>query len=162
MATEFSLEGGRAVAEALKQLPQKYVRRGLAQAFRAGAKVVADEAKNQLRQRGAVNTGELLKGIRVASSSLNTIRRSGAIAQIGVVKPHSRRAHLTEYGTGPRRQKNGRYTGRSPAKPFLRPALDIKGAAAIQVIANMTAENIKIIAGQLSAGQKVSLRRRKK
>jgi HK97 gp10 family phage protein len=41
-------------------------------------------------------------------------------------------AHLVEFGTGPRYQKNGKYVGAMPADPFLRPAFDSEARPTIE------------------------------
>ena len=81
-----------------------------------GAKIVAAAAKSAAPQ-GA--TGNLKKGIKAKFlRQISNYPRSAAAVSNA---PHD---HLVEYGTAPRRQKNGRYTGSMPAHPFFRPAVD--------------------------------------
>jgi len=44
-------------------------------------------------------------------------------------------AHLLEFGTGPRYQKNGRYTGQVAATPMLQPAWDMNKNAILRGLA---------------------------
>jgi HK97 gp10 family phage protein len=80
-----------------------------------GAKVVAAAAK----AKAPVVTGNLKKGIK--AKLLKPISGKPRSAAAVSNAPH---AYLVEYGSGPRTQKNGRYTGRMPANPYFRPAVD--------------------------------------
>eukprot|EP00998_Keelungia_sp_KM082_P002248 NODE_12731_length_443_cov_1.560127_g12708_i0.p2 GENE.NODE_12731_length_443_cov_1.560127_g12708_i0~~NODE_12731_length_443_cov_1.560127_g12708_i0.p2 ORF type:complete len:125 (-),score=21.43 NODE_12731_length_443_cov_1.560127_g12708_i0:69-443(-) len=53
--------------------------------------------------------------------------------------PH---AHLVEWGTGPRTQQNGRYTGQMPPQPFLQPAWDANKAGLLQGLGSRLWEEI--------------------
>jgi len=72
-----------------------------------------------------------------AQAALRTAYREqgGAVAAL-VLGPDlangGNTAHLVEFGTGPRYQKNGKYVGEMPAQPFLRPAFDAEAGPTIE------------------------------
>jgi len=84
-----------------------------------GAKVVAAAAKARAPQGP---TGNLKKGVK--AKYLRQISNYPRSAAAAVDRKIARHAHIIEYGTKPRYQKSGRYTGIGPAKPFFRPAVD--------------------------------------
>jgi len=84
-----------------------------------GAKVVAAAARGKA-PRGP--SGNLKKGVKAKFlRQISSYPRSAAAA---VDRKIARHAHIIEYGTKPRYQKSGRYTGIGPAMPFFRPAVD--------------------------------------
>lgn len=103
----------RTIKDLAKCLPNDKVE----QVMMEGAKIVADDAKTRAPM-GA--TGNLKKGIR--AKFLKPISMNPRAAAAVSNAPHD---HLVEYGTAPRTQKNGRYTGAMPAHPFFRPAVDV-------------------------------------
>lgn len=158
---DFTIEGGQHIQKALLELPRRYQRQAMKNAFMAGARIVAKEARAQAKSK-QIGT-KFSKSIVARIGTARDRKRLGksTIAKVALKKPHSRLAHLFEFGTAPRRQRNGRFTGQIMAKPFLRPALDVAGGRAIKEIARISKLNIETIARQLGAGQKVSLRRKK-
>lgn len=111
--------GAKEIENALKELPNKIAGSILFKSLRAGANVI----KKEMQVRVPKRTGALAKSIMIARDSKATKRKGSATVVIGFRRPVSRRAHLTEYGT-----RN------SSAQPFVRPALDGKGNAAIKAI----------------------------
>ena len=113
----------------LKQLESKIEKKLVRQALRAGAKVVAEEAK----QLAPVDTGELKSKIKVWA-----LKRSRK--RIGVLVGTSAKeytgdqfyAAFVEYGTKDQ-----------PAKPFLGPAAEAKGPEAAAVVEKTLAEGIE-------------------
>lgn len=156
--TQFRITGGKEIQRVLEEMPRQLQRKALVHAFTEGAKLVRDGAKAQ-----AVSLPPgFAKALTVQRPNARyRRRRAGGRETVVVVAlkrgKYSRLAHLFEFGTAERHQKSGRYTGRITAQPFLRPALDSQGAAAIARIARVLAENIEIIARQLRSGQKISL-----
>lgn len=64
--------------------------------------------------------------------SIGTVKRGRSRdkeVRVGATAPH---AHLIEFGTGPRRQKSGRYTGVGPKRPFMRQAYDATRAEVLR------------------------------
>lgn len=69
------------------------------------------------RTRTGVNAARVLRVRR-------SVAKAGGLAAVGFRQPHSRLTHLIEFGTSERVQKTtGRKTGRMPARPFIRPAM---------------------------------------
>jgi len=119
----------RKLNKKLKQLESKLEKKIIRQALRAGAKVVAKEAK----QLAPVDTGELKSKIKVWA-----LKRSRK--KIGVLVGTSAKeytgdqfyAAFIEYGTKD-----------MPAKPFLGPAAEAKGPEAATVVEKTLAEGIE-------------------
>lgn len=161
---EFGIKGGQELAAFLDQLPDKLVRNVLRGGLRAGAREIAKEAKAGIHSI----SGELARGVKVATATVKGqarayVRLRGKAAYIG---------RFVEYGTAPHiiRAKGakasirtlnemdargslvigGRFVGsvvRHPgakAKPFLRPALDRKAAAAVNAAGEYIARRLKI------------------
>lgn len=119
-------EFSRTLLELAKSLPNEKTEPIMME----GAKIVAAAAKANAAQVTKRKTGNLLKGIntKFLRQISNYPRSTAAVSNA----PHD---HLVEYGTAPRRQKNGRYTGSMPAHPFFRPAVDTnKGRIQNQII----------------------------
>jgi hypothetical protein len=152
---KFNIEGGKEIEAALKRLPVEYQKKALYNAFRAGALKVAKEAARK------APTPELGEALTVRKPTRRQRTTPGTVAVVALRRPVSRLAHLFEFGSAPRKQKDGHETGQHPARPFLRPALDLMGPEAIRAIAEITKENIAEIALRLSKGQKVRLRSRR-
>lgn len=146
MAKQINITGGKELAEFLKTLPTKLERNVMRGAMRAGAKVVADEAKRNV----PVRMGKLKKSIRVSSKSKRG--EISASAKAGNKKVFY--ASWVEFGTAPHMivakkmflrflAKDGRnvttysveHTG-AKSKPFMRPALDGKAADSIRAVGN--------------------------
>lgn len=173
MRTEYTLTGAQDIERLLLQLPVQYQKRALQNAFRAGAKIVMEEAKSQAQRKG-IGSGGFVDSITLARPSRGQGLGKDSVIVIALKKTHSKLAHIFEFGTAPRFRNSGRsrrgkkgdhaggFTGQITPTPFLRPALDIKGAEAIAMIAKVTRENIETIVRQLARGDKVSLRRKRR
>jgi len=119
----------RKLNKKLKQLESKIEKKIIRQALRAGAKVIAKEAK----QLAPVDTGELKSKIKVWA-----LKRSRK--KIGVLVGTSAKeytgdqfyAAFVEYGTKDQ-----------PAKPFLGPAAEAKGPEAKAAVEKKLAEGIE-------------------
>lgn len=102
-------------------------------AVRAGMKVIATEAKRLVPR----DTGALGDSITVV---IDRGSEDGErVALLGFERPHSARAHLTEYGTS-----------RSRAQPFVRPALDSKANEALEKMGASLARGINREAKKLA------------
>lgn len=153
MDVKFDIKGAQEIERILKQMPIKYERRIAKNALRAAARVIRNEAK----RRVPVDTGNLKKSISV-------VTLPGRIPAVAVTNKRGKGekndgwyAHLVEFGTKPHSTaKGGRKAGLSaldarvhpgtPARPFLRPALDNKSAEAIQIIADATGKALARLA----------------
>lgn len=92
-----------------------------------GAKTIQGSVKEKAPKG---KTGNLIKDIKVKQ-----LPKIGDSPKSAIVKSTSPADHLVEFGTKPRRQKNGRYTGSMPAKPFFRPAVDANKEPVLRQIA---------------------------
>lgn len=156
--------GAKELAKALNALPLKIERNIMRAALRAGAAVIAEEARNNVSNV----SGELKATIRTSSNS-----KKGMVEANAVVgrKKKGWYATFVEFGTAPHiiragknkpalsfRDRNGiwrrvvevNHTG-AVAKPFMRPAFDTKGEAAVQAVADkirerLTEQNINNVA----------------
>ena len=147
--------GGKALAKALNELPLKIERNIMRSALRAGAAVIAAEAK----QNVSVVSGELQRTIRTSSNSKRGMVEANAI--VGSRKK-GWYASFVEFGTAPHiitagknapmlsfRDSNGiwrrvfsvNHTG-GVAKPFMRPAFDNKGDDAVRAVADKIRERL--------------------
>jgi len=98
-----------------------------------GAKVIAAVAKAKAPQGP---TGNLKKAVKAKLlKQISNYPRSAAAAVDRKIAPH---AFIIEYGTKPRYQRSGRYTGIGSAQPFFRPAVDTnKGRIQGEVITKL-------------------------
>ena len=141
MATKsVNLKGAKEVQQFLQQLPVKVERNILRSALRAGAKVMADEAK----QNVPVDDGDLQRSIRVSTRARKGTVYAYAKAGGKNVYWHNwvefgTAAHLIKGKNGKSLFFNGTFTksvshpGAKP-KPFMRPALDAKASEAINAV----------------------------
>lgn len=138
----------------LQQLPAKVEAKVLRGGLRAGAKVIADEAKrlcpesppSATAKKYGATSGELRRSIRVSMRS----RRGVVQAFVKAGNKRAFYAHMVEYGTArhwikPKSRKSllvaraFREAVDHPGakrRPFMRPALDSKSAAAIEAMAD--------------------------
>ena len=106
---------------ALRQLGPKVEKKVLNAALKAGARVIVGEIKADGRAPRSLTQAAAEK-TATRNDMKNDIIKGDVYT--GFKSPHHRLAHLFEFGTGPRFQKNGRYTGQMTATPFVRPAID--------------------------------------
>jgi len=132
--TDFTIRGAKEMDKLLRELGPRTANRVGDQALRAGAKVIVEEAKRLV----SVKTGELRDAITVATEKSRTAGDE-RIVFIGFKPPVSRRAHLTEYGTS-----------KTPAKPFIRPAMDTRASDALAAIGKVLARGITREANKLA------------
>jgi HK97 gp10 family phage protein len=116
------IEGVEELRQILKRLPPAMGGEALKEAALEAMEPVLDKA----RQMVPVKSGRLRRslGIQIRNQSAAYIDvRVGANLEraLGETGPH---AHLVEFGSGPRYDKDGRFVGVMPAEPFMRPAWD--------------------------------------
>ena len=120
--TGLKLTGFKEMDLVLRQLPK------------ATAKRVADRAiKQALAPVAAAANAMLPKGMppvivekRLNKNQAKQFRGTeGETVRTMFVGSPSPRAHLEEFGTGPRCHKSGKYVGIMRARPFMRPAWDM-------------------------------------
>lgn len=147
--------GGKELAKALAELPVKIERNIMRAALRAGAAVIAAEARNNV----PVDSAELKSTIRTSSNS-----KRGMVEANAVVGRRKKGWYATfvEFGTAPHvitagknkpmlsfRDRNGiwrrvfevHHTG-AVAKPFMRPAFDNKSDEAVKVVVDKIRERL--------------------
>lgn len=148
MAKYLNISGGEALAKALKTLPARIERNIMRSAMRAGARVLANEAKANV----PIKEGDLRRSIRVTTNT-----RKGEVTARAVAgnRKEAFYAHMVEFGTvghmiHAKPGKMLRFTARdgktvetlrvlhpgARARPFMRPALDSKSNQAVAAIAN--------------------------
>jgi HK97 gp10 family phage protein len=140
MAQEINIKGGKELQELLNTLPVKLERSILRGAMRAGAKVILDEAKNNV----PVQSGDLRDSLRISTNA----RRGKVTASVRSGNKKVFYSNFVEYGTAAHSitaksggalsfggvfTKSVNVAGARP-KPFLRPALDTKSTEAINMI----------------------------
>lgn len=91
MADESTILGGRKLAEFLQQLPVKLEKNIMRAALAAGARVIRDEAKENV----PVKLGALRKSIKVSTNS----KRGTVTAKVKAGDKRAFYAHMVEYGT---------------------------------------------------------------
>jgi HK97 gp10 family phage protein len=163
MTKEVNIVGGADLAAFLKLLPKKLETNIMRAALRAGASVIAKEAKNNLSVH---KTGSLKKSIRTSSRSQKgtvfAYARAGGNRGAGNKDKSAFYSAFIEYGSAAHgivaknkpnlvfRARDGRlvktkfiplHPGFS-AKPFMRPAFDTKGAEAVAAVAKKIRERL--------------------
>jgi HK97 gp10 family phage protein len=141
MAEFLNIKGGAELQKLLDQLPVKIEKNIMRSALRAGARVIANEAKAIV----PVDDGDLKRSIRTGSSA----KRGKVIAYVRAGgKKGSFYAHMVEFGTAahlivPKNRKSLSIGGQqvsaahhpgAQAKPFMRPAFDNKANEAIVAV----------------------------
>lgn len=169
--TEFSIAGAEGIQKVLMGLPVQLQKRALYNAFKAGAEIVAEEARQKALRHGLPTsfTDDIIAGKPTRRQRLG----KETVAVVALKTGHSGWGHILEFGTaerirnskssrrGKKGNRAGGRTGRIAPHPFLRPALDIKANAATEAAARILRENVETITRQLAAGQKISLKRKK-
>jgi HK97 gp10 family phage protein len=141
------IKGLDALAKALKELPDRVAKNGLRAAVYAGAKVIRDEAKLQaLVATGTLKRAVILKQIPELSTKNKqtffvTVRQGKKYRKQGKKGNLSQDAwywRFVEFGTV-----------KMSARPFLRPAFDMKKNDALTAIKTRLAERIEQAAREL-------------
>ncbi len=140
MAQFKHIKGGEALQKFLTELPVKIEQNIMRSALRAGAKVIADEAKRNV----PIQSGDLRNSIRLSTKS-----RRGRVS--ATVKAGNKKAwyyRFVEFGTAaheikPKNAKSLFVAGifselvnhpGARAKPFMRPAFDSRSNDAIRAV----------------------------
>lgn len=112
------VKGIREIQALFDSAPARIQKNAASSGTQAVATAVAKGAK-----RKAMSHGGALAWL--ANKVIVVRKKRGAILtrQVGWKKPFARLAHLFEFGTAERVQKNGRRTGRMTPKPHLRSAV---------------------------------------
>lgn len=141
-----NLTGFNEVKAELNKFSDEFTRgKLLDNACAAGARVLSREIQGRspstsVRRAATVRKGRAaLKSVRVNKAS-----QIDGLAVVAFRKPHSGLVHLIEFGTSERIQKStGRRTGRMPARPFIRPAIDTAKDDVVRAMAKNLRVGIK-------------------
>lgn len=155
-STSIGLRGADEVEAVLKQLPDRVAKNVVIASLRGGARVIAKQARANVRANPSIDSALLEKNI--TSQVRKKSKRGSAVVAVGVrnVKRQvvrkgrkkamlanpSKYAHLVELGTKT-----------NPAEPFLRPAVDEKGAEAISTIGKFMLRGIDREVNKLASGK---------
>jgi len=133
MDINIEIQGKEAFEKTLLALAKSLPNNKVEPLMLEGAKVIAAVAKAKAPQGP---TGKLKKAVKAKLlKQISNYPRSAAAAVDRKIAPH---AYIIEYGTKPRYQKSGRYTGIGSAQPFFRPAVDTnKGRIQDEVITKL-------------------------
>lgn len=144
------------LSKLLKDLPERIQRDVVNAAASAGATVVKNEAKKNIKANGSLKTGRLYKSIRTKKK-----RGVHGVYQVFSDKTAGY-SHLVEFGTGPRKLTKPKQvkigsnwvwveqTGSMPAKPFFRPALDENHQKVMRKIAERMAKRMAKETGKMA------------
>ena len=151
------VQGLDQLAKALRELPQRVARNGLRAAVYAGAKVIRDEAKLQ----APVATGDL----GADQPPRGTLKRSVIMKQIPELSGARKQTFFVTVRHGKKYRKQGKKgnlsqdawywrfvefgTIKMSARPFLRPAFDMKKHEAVTAIKTRLAQRIEQAAQEL-------------
>lgn len=135
------IEGLRELEKALMELKtttakgvaRRAMKKSLAP-FRDRAAAMAPRGTEPLEGRDERLADSLAITTRLSRSQRRGLKLDRDTVYMFAGPSGQRHAHLVEFGTGPRFQKNGRYVGRMPAQPFMRPAWDATKAEVLKRI----------------------------
>ena len=130
MGKNLQFNGLTELRDVLDALPGKLGRQVVGQILRKAEKPLIAAAKAKAPKAD----GDLIKSIGGIAG------RGGGKGEQRYVGPRrggpnkGYAGHLVEYGTGPRRQKDGTSTGSMPAQPFMRPAYEETKEQIVEII----------------------------
>ena len=145
-AFSFKIEGMKELDKMLKELPKSTRKTVVRNSLKKAAKPIADAYKRNIPQSGRATGKTLADRVEITSKLKPSQRSFGPRDRtmvemfVGSSAPH---AHLVEFGTGPRYQKEtGRYTGSMPPNPYLRNAFDATRRQALEILRDEMWKNI--------------------
>lgn len=120
---QFKMEGWKELAKGLEDLgDDKEVRKVMRDALKKRALPMAAMAQSLAPK----HEGTLARSIGVSTQLKRSQRRGRVRTGINEVEvfvgSSDPKAHLVEFGTGPRYHKSGKYVGQVAPQPFMRPA----------------------------------------
>lgn len=149
-----NIKGLKDLGTFLQQLPLKLEKNILRSALRAGARVIADEAKRNVPVKNGKLKASIRTGSNISKGNVEAYARAGGKSSGKGKDKSAFYAQFVEYGTAAHIIKAGKtkpvliFTARdgkkiettqvshpgAVAKPFLRPALDSKGKQAVEAV----------------------------
>lgn len=159
MTNSATIDGLAELEKAFEEIGTPSLRKSSARrALRKAAEPLADD----MRSRAPVRSGTLRDSIAV-STKLNKSQsrehrkideKAGVEVFVGAAYARGRggrHAHLIEFGTGPRYQKDsGKYVGEIAPQPFARPAWDAQKSTILETIKKETWADLKKTAERAS------------
>ncbi|MCA0963284.1 hypothetical protein [Salipiger bermudensis] len=128
MSVSLKLTGFREIEKALAQLPAGTAKGVARRAMKKELKPIADTA-NAFWPGSRDDVFQITSRIAAGQLGDSYAKRGRSVINMFVGSPGGANgtphAHLVEFGTGPRFQKNGRFTGSVAPQPMLQPAWDI-------------------------------------
>lgn len=121
------IQGLDEIHRKLERLPDRLQQHVLASGNGAVARALAKDMTIRL-------AGTIHPFLKPVKASQDPKRRRTKGYRVHLIKRYARLAHLIEFGTAPRYQKKGRYTGAMPARPFMRPAMEALGQDGVEKI----------------------------
>lgn len=117
-------------ADLADELPAQ--RKAVKEAMKEAAEPMATDARAKApRDQGDLAESIVVTDKVIASQKGDVLQTGREAVQVFVGPSYSKfdahyapHAHLVEFGTGPRYTKDGKFTGQTPAQPFMRPAYD--------------------------------------
>ena len=130
MGKNLQFNGLEELRQVLDALPGKLGRQTVGKILRKAEKPLIDAAKARVpKDQG--DTAKSIGGIAGRGGGRGEQRYVGP-RRGGPYKGYA--GHLIEYGTGPRKQKDGTSTGSMPAHPFMRPAYEETKDQIVEII----------------------------
>lgn len=127
MSANIKMEGFRELEKALSELPAGTSKGIARRAMKKELKPVMDMA-NSFWPGSTTDVFRITSKISSRQRSQSVATRGKSVLNMFVGAPGGKdgspEAHLIEFGTGPRFQKNGRFTGSVSPTPMLQPAWD--------------------------------------
>lgn len=128
MSINLKMTGFREIEKALAQIPSGTAKGVARRAMKKELKPVADTA-NAFWPGASDDVFRITSRIARGQLGDSHAERGRSVTNMFVGAPGGRfgtpEAHLVEFGTGPRFQKSGRYTGSVAPQPMLQPAWDM-------------------------------------
>lgn len=151
----FDLQLSGNLKENLQQLPERMQKPVIRRAMLRLAQPMVSAAQANIGD--SVKTGRTQQRI-IVSATLSRRQRRGQVKDKNVITVYmgvqpSRKAHLIEFGSGPRYHKTGKYVGQMPASPYLRPAFDAGAQPYLQGLGRVIGEEIEKTAARWSRKQ---------
>lgn len=154
MRGSLRVEGLKELDRLLAELPastaRRTARKGMMEALEpvaAAARAMAPrgvEPKNARSADSIAVSDKLTRSQARAAARADRQTKTLTHVYVGMANPLG---HLIEFGSGPRRKKNGQYVGVMPAQPFMRPAWDANRAAVLASLAvHLRVEIDKVLA----------------
>ena len=155
---QITVAGGKELAAALKELPNRIAKHALQNAVIAGANEIRDEAR-RLYPGKTGKAGIVARRSKAKHSDEKSarVRASGSRWYLRLIE-FGRSAFKVNVRNKKALASGGEVFGRSaeipamPARPFLRPAFETKKVAAVKRMGEVLAANIRHAARELAAG----------